>query len=138
MGNARWEGAQTTLARLGESGCLFLCLCSIAEQARGEEIDVMDAAERCAKKRLVNAEDFFVNDSPGVLSELTGRPWTMERREALPDPVPERMFTVEKWTAPPSRTHFKRRGFDTIAGGARTCRAGRIECYYCYTVGGGA
>lgn len=131
----RWGGSQSLLARLGESGCLFLSLVSIAEQSRGKSLDVLDAARRCIRKKLVRADNFFVFDSPGVLTELTGRPWTLERRADVPDPLPENVWTVEKW-AMNGRTHFKRRGFDTIEGGARTVRDGRREAVYCYTAGG--
>lgn len=130
----RYKGTQTVMKNTGESGCLFLSLLSIAEEYRGTPIDFIDAYNKCVEKGLLK-KDLFCNDQEKILETFTGKKWKKTVLKELPDhPVPENMYTVEKWfNKRTGFTHFKRRMFDTLESSV-TVKEGSIVEYYCYTV----
>lgn len=132
----RYTGIQTVMKNAGESGCLFLSLLSIAEEYTGLSVDFMVAYRKCIELGLIE-KDFFCNDQEKILYEFTGMKWKKTVLKELPDhPVPENMFTVEKWyNERTGFTHFKRRGFDTLESSV-TVKEGFIREYYCYEVEG--
>lgn len=129
----RYEGIQTVMKNAGESACLFLSLLSIAEYHRGTPVDFIVAYNKCVEKGLIE-KDFFCNDQEKILETFTGAKWKKTVLKELPDPVPENMYTVEKWfNERTGFTHFKRRGWDTLESSV-TVKEGSILEYYCYTV----
>lgn len=131
----RYKGIQTVFEKAGESGCLFLSLLSIAEEYTGLPVDFIVAYTKCIELELIR-EDFYCNDHEKILYEFTGKKWKKTVLKELPGPVPENMFTIEKWYNPRTDfTHFKRRAFDTLESSV-TVREGYIKEYYCYEVEG--
>lgn len=128
----RYEGIQTVFEKAGESGCLFLSLLSVAEEYTGLPVDFIVAYRKCIELGLID-KDFFCNDQEKILYELTGAKWEKTVVKEL-DPLPENMFTVEKWHNDRTGfTHFRRRSFDTLESSV-TVKEGYIKEYYCYTV----
>ena len=130
----RYNGIQTVFEKAGDYACLFLSLLSIAEEYTGLPVDFIVAYRKCIELGLIE-NDFFCNDQEKILYEFTGKKWTKTVvKEDLPDPVPENMFTVEKWfNERTGFTHFKRRMFDTLESSV-TVKEGYIKEYYCYEV----
>ena len=131
----RYNGIQTAMKNAGENACLFLSLLSIAEEYTGLPVDFIVAYRKCIELGLIE-KDFFCNDQQKILYELTGAKWKKTVVKELPDPVPENMYTVEKWhNVRTGFTHFRRRGFDTLECSV-TVKEGYIKEYYCYEVEG--
>lgn len=130
----RYNGIQTVFENAGESACLFLSMLSIAEEYTGLPVDFIVAYRKCIELGLIE-KDFFCNDQEKILYELTGMKWKKTVLKELPDhPVPENMYTVEKWHNDRTGfTHFKRRSFDTLESSI-TVKEGYIKEYYCYEV----
>ncbi len=141
---AKYSGLQTALkvnteaiSHIGDYGCLFLALCSIAEEFNesyhtGKRLDIIAFYLKCKKNGWVN-EEFFCKDQTSILKEATGKNWKKEIQKKLPAIIPDEMYTIEKWYNPKTTfTHFKRRGFDTLES-SNTVKNGRLEGYYCYT-----
>lgn len=129
----RYNGVQTVFEKAGDYACLFLSLLSIAEEYTGLPVDFIVAYRKCIELGLID-KDFFCNDQKKILYEFTGKKWRKTVVKKLPDPVPDEMFTVEKWYNPRTDfTHFKRRAFDTLESSV-TVKEGHIKEYYCYSV----
>lgn len=128
-----YQGIQTVCGKLNEYGCLFLCLCSIAEDYTHNVTDVFGVYSICLKNKYID-ENFFCYNQEKILEVLTGKKWKKQVMETLPKKVPDEMYTVEKWYNPRTEfTHFKRRGFDTLKSSV-TVREGKLTSYYCYIV----
>lgn len=129
----RYNGIQTVFEKAGESGCLFLSLISIAEEYTGLPVDFIVAYRKCIELGLIE-KDFYCLDQSKILETFTGSKWKKTILKELPNPVPESMYTVEKWfNKRTGFTHFKRRGFDTLESSV-TVKEGYIKEYYCYSV----
>ena len=127
----RYNGVQTVFEKAGDYACLFLSLLSIAEEYTGLPVDFIVAYRKCIELGLID-KDFYCKNQEKMLYELTGKKWNKTIVKELPDPVPENMFTIEKWYNPRTDfTHFKRRAFDTLESSVTT-REGKIVEYYCY------
>ncbi len=121
------------LKELGNTGCLLLCLLSIAEEVINYNIDTIGACVKLLEDGCV-ADDFFCKDQERALFLLTGKKWKKEVRRSLPSTVPINMYTVERWyNQRTGYTHFKRRGFDTLVNSV-TVKEGKLTSYYCYTM----
>ena len=124
----RYEGVQTFLTE----GCLFLSLCSIAEQVVNEHIDILSAIQFAKAEGWIDKNNDMTKDSQcALLGFLTGKKWHRDEMIYLPNPVPEEMYTVEKWRRD-NATHFRRRFVDTVTNSV-TVAKGKFECYYGYT-----
>lgn len=129
----RYEGIQTVMKNAGDYACLFLSLLSIAEEYTGLPVDFIVAYRKCIELGLIE-NDFFCNDQEKILETFTGKKWKRAVVKELPSPVPENMYTVEKWfNERTGFTHFKRRGWDTLEISV-TVKEGYIKEYYCYSV----
>lgn len=130
---ARFEGMQNALTECGLNGCFFLALVSIAEESTQSKIDLLDAIVKAKQADLIK-NDFFVNDSAGVLSLLTGKKWrrTIVTPSELKEPIAENVYTVEKWVGTTGYTHFRRRYVDTVKN-SQTVKNGKLACYYTFT-----
>ena len=86
------------------------------------------------KARAIDEQFYCVNQEL-ILEVLTGKKWTKKIMPKLPDKVPDKMYTVEKWYNPRTNfTHFKRRAFDTLKTSV-TVKEGKLVEYYTYTWG---
>ncbi len=126
------------IKQFGDYSCLFLCLCSIAEEYNESHhsryrVDILADYLACRSKGYIG-DEFFVKDSTAVLEYLTGQKWKREIVESLPEPVPDNMYTVERWYNQKTRyTHFRRRWGDTLVD-SNTVRNGKLTNYYLFTV----
>lgn len=123
----RYAGVQTFLTE----GCLFLSLCSIAEQVVNGHIDILSTIQYAKAEGWIDKNNDMTEDSQcALLGFLTGKKWQREELTALPNPIPNEMFTVEKWCRD-KVTHFRRRFVDTLTNSV-TVKMGKLVCYYCY------
>lgn len=135
---SRMKSASNEIAKFGDYSCLFLCLCSIADEFNhafhtGGEVDIMRTYLDCKDKGWIG-EDFYCINQESILEHLTGFKWKKNVVKKLPDSVPAEMYTVEKWMNPKTGgNHFKRRWGDTLVD-SNTVKIGRIVSYYTYTV----
>lgn len=129
----RYEGLQTICKELNESGCLFLSVLSIAEEATGKEIDLINAI-RISQSKGWLSYDFEVKDSLAILRHFTHHEWTRsEKLKKLPATIKDNEYTVAiYYNKNTSFTHFRRRGFDTLTNSV-TVRDGVIIGYYIFT-----
>lgn len=125
----RYAGVQTFLTE----GCLFLSLCSIAEQVANMHIDILSALQYAKSEGWIDQNNDMTEDSQcALLGFLTGKKWHREEFTTLPNPVPDEMYTVEKWLNPNNGfTHFRRRFVDTITKSVTVAR-GKLSGYYGY------
>lgn len=129
---ARYSGIQTKLDRIGESGCLFLALCSIIEEVTGYPADIIGIVQESMARGWL-LKDFTVKDSLSLLHAYTGRTWKRIEVPNLPDVIKDNEFTIEKWFNPRTKfTHFKRRFANTLVS-STTVREGTIKEYYIYS-----
>lgn len=123
----RYEGVQTFLTE----GCLFLSLCSIAEQVVNEHIDILSTIQYAKAEGWIDSNNDMTKASQcALLSFLTGKQWRREEFTELPNPVPDEMYTVEKWCRD-KVTHFRRRFVDTLTH-SMTVAMGKLSGYYGY------
>lgn len=128
----RYSGLQTLFGVAHDTSCLFLCMLSIAEEQTGHDIDFITAYQSCLKAKAIDEQFYCVNQEL-ILETLTGKKWIKQTLSKLPDAVPNKMYTVEKWYNPRTNfTHFKRRAFDTLKSSV-TVKEGRLVEYYTYT-----
>lgn len=125
----RYKGVQTFLTE----GCLFLSLCSIAEQVANMHIDILSAIQYAKSEDWIDKNNDMTEASQcALLGFLTGKKWHREEFTELPNPVPYNMYTVEKWVNTDSgRTHFRRRFVDTLTKSVTVAR-GKLSGYYGY------
>ena len=128
----RYSGLQTLFGVAHDTSCLFLCMLSIAEEQTGHDIDFITAYNVCLKMGAID-EQFYCTNQELILKILTGKEWTKQIIHKLPDKIPDKMYTVEKWYNPRTNfTHFKRRAFDTLKASV-TVKEGKLVEYYTYT-----
>ena len=125
----RYKGCQTFLTE----GCLFLALCSIAEQMSGRKVDILDVLVYAKKQGYItSANELTVDGQTLLLRDLTGRQWRREVMKELPYVVPDAMYTVEKWlNSRTGFTHYRRRCWDTLVN-STTVKEGALVAYYAY------
>lgn len=123
----RYAGVQTFLTE----GCLFLSLCSIAEQVANMHVDILSAIQYAKAEGWIDKNNDMTEDSQcALLGFLTGKRWHREEFTTLPNPVPDEMYTVEKWCND-AFTHFRRRFVDTLTKSVTVAR-GKLSGYYGY------
>ena len=123
----RYEGSQSFL----QEACLFLSLTSIAEQVTNSNIDILGTLAYCKRQGYINSKnEMTVEGQCAYLRDLTGKNWRREVLKELPNPVPDEMYTIEKWKRD-ERTHFRRRFMDTLTN-SQTVALGKLVEYYCY------
>jgi hypothetical protein len=123
----RYEGVQTFLTE----GCLFLSLCSIAEQVANMHVDILSTIQYAKAEGWIDKNNDMTEASQcALLGFLTGKKWHREEFTELPNPVPDEMFTVEKWCRD-KVTHFRRRFVDTVTH-SMTVAMGKLSGYYGY------
>lgn len=126
QGRQRYRGIQTLLM----DGCYFLCLCSIAEDAGGKPVDIIDVANEALEQGLVSS-DGYVSFPVEILENLLpGTRWELDRQKAVPRLVADNEYTVLKYyNINTGYTHFRRRDVDTLVD-SKTVKEGRlVNCY---------
>ena len=123
----RYAGVQTFLTE----GCLFLSLCSIAEQVANMHVDILSTIQYAKAEGWIDKNnDMTEAGQCALLGFLTGKQWHREEFTTLPNPVPDKMYTVEKWCKD-KVTHFRRRFVDTLTISFTVAR-GKLSGYYGY------
>ena len=123
----RYAGVQTFLTE----GCLFLSLCSIAEQVANMHVDILSTIQYAKAEGWIDKNNNMTKASQcALLGFLTGKQWHREEFTELPNPVPDEMYTVEKWCRD-KVTHFRRRFGDTLTH-SMTVAMGKLSGYYGY------
>lgn len=128
----RYTSLQTILGNCYQWGCLFLCLCSIAEEQSGKHVDLIDAIKVSQAKGWLSAS-FDVNDNLSILEYLTGKKWSRNTVNSLPHSISTNEYTVAIYYN--KRTgfkHFRRRGYDTLESSV-TVKEGTLIGYYIYS-----
>lgn len=129
---SRYNGIQSKLKRIGDSGCLFLTLCTIIEEVNDKEADLIGIIQESMAKGWLT-ETYTVKNSPALLNAFTGKTWSRREVKELPIVVNDNEFTIEKWVNPKTGgNHFRRRFVDTYTD-SNTVKIGKIECYYIYS-----
>ena len=144
MKKGKYIGLQSKLVKrskmlscMGAYSCLFLCLCSIAEEYNdshhtGIHTDILESAVLAREKGLL-ADDWTCLDSVGILNALTDTTWKREELSALPKSIPSEMYTVEKWyNKNTGLTHFRRRWGDTLVN-SKTVKEGKLQVFYAFS-----
>lgn len=133
----KYDGLQTKalkaakqLSHMGDWACLFMSLCSIAEEQSDREMDIVTAYIKCLEAKYVDNE-WTCLDQCAILQLLTGKKWT-RRTVASLGVVADNEYTVEKWVRG-KNTHFRRRYVDTVKD-SKTVKYGKLDCYYIYKV----
>lgn len=126
----RYDGIQSLLQDCGESGCHFLCLCSIVEEATDHPIDLINAIHLMLSNKWMRP-DFYVLDALAFLEYYTGNKW--ERREVYKlENVENNEYTEVVYYNPrTNQTHFTRRYLDPLDVSI-TVIEGQIFKYYIY------
>ena len=129
---SRYAGIQSKFKGLDESGCLFLCLCTIIEEVTGFPCDIIGILQESLSKGWVQ-KDYNVADSLALLNEYTGKKFRRVEVTKLPAEIKDNEFSIEKWYNPrTSKIHFKRRFVDTLTSSV-TVKEGFIKEYYIYS-----
>lgn len=125
----RYAGVQTFL----QEGCLFLSLCSIAEEFNGRAVDILEAvAVAKENKWILPSNDLTVDGQCKLLQYLTHIEWVRTERDVLRTEL-DNEYTVEKWyNSRTGFTHFKRRYVDTLVS-SNTVKVGKLMEYYVYS-----
>lgn len=128
----RYTGIQTLLGNCANGGCLFLCLCSIAEELTGHPVDLIDIIHKSLANKWIT-EQFYINDSLAILNHLTGKQWIRYTAGALPATIPVNDYTVAiYYNARTGFNHYRRRGYDTLTNSI-TVKEGTLVGYYIYS-----
>lgn len=129
-----YEYLQSIFAVAHDNSCHFLTLCSIAEEATDQWVDVVKAMKMLQSKGLMDDEFFIKDDGCKVLSLLTnGKKWTRKDVETL-GIIHDNDYTEAEWFNPRTKfTHFRRRYFDTLRDSV-TVKEGYIRRYRIYTI----
>lgn len=138
----KYIGLQSKLFRysdmlnaMGDSSCLFLCLCSITEEyfeskAPSKKLDIIEFAVECRKLGFI--DDEWTCQTEKILNLATGVKWTKSELKTLPAVIPDEMYTAEKWfNKRTGYTHFRRRWGDTLDDSV-TVREGKMVSYYAF------
>ena len=122
---------------LGSSGCYYICLCAIAEEITGKEIDLIKTAKRMIDNKILDYDwrrpkayknMFYVTDADKLLKAL-GCKEHIEKVDELPKGYKGKYivrYTLE------GATHFVLPNYNSIT--YSNCVAnGRISKYYLVT-----
>ena len=128
----RYNGIQTMMGELFDSGCHFLVLLSIAEEESGAQIDLIEAIRISQSKGWMRS-DFYVVDALSILRFYTHKEWVREEVKKLPKDILDNQYTeVVYFNKRTSFKHYRRRAFDTLEN-STTVREGYVLNYYIYT-----
>ena len=126
----RYEDIQSLLKGASDWGCLFLSICSIAEEVTGKPIDFLYTLKYSREKGWLSKE-YDVNDSLAILHWLTGK---SVKREVVKEKriLQDNEYLVLKYfNKRTGYTHFRREAFDTLINSV-TVREGGVSQYYIY------
>ena len=128
---------QKAIGKLDDYGCLFLSICSIAEEYNESHhnlrrMDILSFFMECLDREWVNTNCYCLNQLE-MLKFATGVEWKREVVKTLPKEIPLEMYTVEHWyNARTGFDHFRRRWGDTLVNSV-TVKEGVLKDYYTYT-----
>lgn len=122
---------------LGSDGCYFICLCAIAEEITGKEIDLIKTAKRMIDNKIIDYDwkrpkayknMFYITDADKLLKAL-GCKEHIEKVDELPKEYKGKY--IVRYTLD-GNTHFVLPNYNSIT--YSNCVAnGRISKYYLVT-----
>lgn len=122
---------------LGSAGCYYICLCIIAEEITGKEIDLIKTAKRMIDNKLLDYDwrrpksyknMFYVTDADKLLKAL-GCKEHIEKVDELPKDYKGKY--IVRYTLEGS-THFVLPNYNSITY-SKCVAEGRISKYYLVT-----
>ena len=122
---------------LGSDGCYYICLCIIAEEITGKEIDLIKTAKRMIDNKLLDYDwrrpkayknTFYVTDADKLLKAL-GCKEHVEKVDELPKDYKGKY--IVRYTLD-GNTHFVLPNYNSITY-SRCVAEGRISKYYLIT-----
>ena len=122
---------------LGSDGCYYTCLCIIAEEITGKEIDLIKTAKRMIDNKLLDYDwrrpkayknTFYVTDADKLLKAL-GCKEHVEKVDELPKDYKGKY--IVRYTLD-GNTHFVLPNYNSITY-SRCVAEGRISKYYLIT-----
>lgn len=122
---------------LGSDGCYYICLCIIAEEITGKEIDLIKTAKRMIDNKLLDYDwrrpksyknMFYVTDADKLLKAL-GCKEHIEKVDELPKDYKGKY--IVRYTLEGS-THFVLPNYNSITY-SKCVAEGRISKYYLVT-----
>ena len=122
---------------LGSDGCYYTCLCIIAEEITGKEIDLIKTAKRMIDNKLLDYDwrrpkayknTFYVTDADKLLKAL-GCKEHIEKVDELPKDYKGKY--IVRYTLD-GNTHFVLPNYNSITY-SRCVAEGRISKYYLIT-----
>lgn len=122
---------------IGSDGCYFICLCAIAEEITGKEIDIVKTAKRMIDNNIIDYDwkrpkayknMMYINDADKLLKAL-GCKEHIEKVDELPKDYKGKYivrYTLE------GNTHFVLPNYNSITY-SKCVSEGRISKYYLVT-----
>ena len=123
---------------IGSDGCYFICLCAIAEEITGKEIDIVKTAKRMIDNNLIDYDwkrprayknMMYIKDADKVLKALGCVDYHIEKVDSLPKDYKGKYivrFTLD------GNTHFVLPNYNSITY-SKCVAEGRISKYYLVT-----
>lgn len=120
---------------VGQRGCYFICLCSIAEKITGVEVDVLKTAKFMIDQKLIDYDwvrprayknSMYVFDADKILELLGCGEYKVNKQKELPEGYDG--FYVIRHTYEGS-THFTLPDYDSYTD-SPIIKNGRVTAYY--------
>lgn len=120
---------------VGQWGCYLICLCSVAEEITGKEVDVLKTAKALIDMKVLDYDwvrpkayrnCMYVLDANKVLSYLGCGNYIVDKQDKLPEGYDGKYILRY---ALDGNTHFVLPGYDPMTYN-RVSAEGRITSYY--------
>lgn len=123
---------------LGSDGCYYICLCGIAEEITGKEIDLIKTAKRMIDNNIIDYDwrrprayknMFYVKDADKLLKALGCEGYHIKKVDELPKDY--KGYYIIRYTLE-GNTHFVLPNYNSLTY-SRCVAEGRISKYYLVT-----
>jgi len=120
---------------LGSDGCYYICLCAIAEEITGKEIDLIKTAKRMIDNKILDYDwkrpksfknMFYVFDADKLLNALGCKGYRVRKVDELPKDY--NGYYIIRYTID-GNTHFVLKNYNSITY-SRCVAEGRVSKYY--------
>lgn len=120
---------------IGSDGCYFICLCAVAEEITGKEIDIIKTAKKMIDNGLIDYDYkrpksyknmLYVFDADKLLNTLGCKGYHVRKVDELPKDY--NGYYIIRYTLD-GNTHFVLKNYNSITY-SRCVAEGRISKYY--------
>jgi len=120
---------------LGSDGCYYICLCAIAEEITGKEIDLIKTAKKMIDNKIIDYDwkrpksfknMFYVFDADKLLNALGCKCYHVKKVDELPKDY--NGYYIIRYTID-GNTHFVLKNYNSITY-SRCVAEGRVSKYY--------